>query len=313
MNPASILLFGASVTQQGGESGYVTHLKRLLSSSLVQYGVGGCHFNDAGYYLLDEAIGTTSYDLCLLDWNSTWLDTFDPNRLESVAKRLLAQQILPVFAILPTKLNIADRPSELLIIEYARQYCIPLIDLRPGFDLNHMLRDEYHTNEVGARYIAQGVQDFLVHLDVAQALQAVVHGAINPNDGPEIYLYEINRRLQLDDVLEIELNQFDSSQPVDLTVDMTIGPFSSFMGMSHDGVKVSTYQVWDLWCHYERRKLYQVLDIKAHTPIPSKLAISIEPGVIDYSVCRRADFTFNGAHELRIDKIYSTNLKLSIT
>ena len=189
---------------------------------------------------------------------------------------------------------------------------IPLIDLRPGFDLDLMLRDEYHTNEVGARYIAQGVQDFLVHLDVAQSLQAVLHGATNPKDGAEIYLYEINRRLQLDDALEIELNRFDSSQSVDLTVDMTIGPFSSFMGISHDGVKVSTYQIWDLWCHYERRKLYQVIDVKAHTPIPSKLEIFVEPGIIDYSVCRRAGFTFNGAHELRIDRVYSTNLKLSI-
>jgi hypothetical protein len=309
----SIVFYGASVTQQGGDSGYCSHLISSNTFELVrQYGIGGCHFNDAGYYLLDEAIGGDSFDLCLLDWNSTWLDTFDSNRLESVVKRLLERRILPVFAILPTKLNSEIRPSELLVIEYSRQHCIPLIDLRPEFDLDLMLRDEYHTNEIGARYIAQSIQAFLMDLNVTQALESVVLSSLNNDDGSGISLYQINRRLQLDDVLSIELNRFDPHQPIDLTIDMTIGPFSSFMGMSHDGVKVSTYQIWDLWCHYERRKLFQVIDIKEHVPIPLKLELFVEPGEVDYSVCRRSDFAFNGAHELKIDRIYSTNLKLSI-
>ena len=309
----SLVLYGASVTQQGGDSGYSSHLIASNSFELVrQYGIGGCHFNDAGYYLLDEAIGLEHFDLCLLDWNSTWLDSFDQNRLESVVERLLARRILPVFAILPTKLNSAIRPSELLVIEYARQHCIPLIDLRPGFDLDLMLRDEYHTNEIGARYIAQGIHVFLMNLNVTQVLERVVLCSPNPSDGSDVSLYQINRRLQLDDVLAIDLKRLDSSQPVDLTIDMTIGPFSSFMGMSHDGVKVSTYQIWDLWCHYERRKLYQVIDIKGHDAIPSRLEIFVEPGIIDYSVCRRANFAFDGAHELRIDRLYSTNLALSL-
>ena len=153
---------------------------------------------------------------------------------------------------------------------------------------------------------------FLVNLNVGQALEAVDCKSLKPNDGPKISLYEINRRLQLDTVLSIELNRIDLSQPIDLTIDMTIGPFSSFMGMRHDGVKVSTCQIWDMWCHYERRKLYQVIDIKEHVPIPSKLELFVEPGEIDYSVCRRSDFAFNGAQELKVDRIYSTNLKLSI-
>ena len=148
----NILAFGASVTQQGGEQGYITHAKNEFCK-IKQVGIGGCHFNDAGYYLLDEAIGEASFDLCLLDWNSTWLESFDQNRLESIVKRLLARRILPVFAILPTKLNSTVRPSELLIIEFCGKHCIPLIDLRPGIDLDIMLRDDYHTNEIGARFI----------------------------------------------------------------------------------------------------------------------------------------------------------------
>jgi hypothetical protein len=307
-----LILYGASVTQQGGESGYSTHLiKSSHFTCTRQFGIGGCHFNDAGYYLLEEAINSEGFDVCVLDWNSTWLGTFDQFRLASVVNRLLSNNILPVFAILPTNLNVNVRQSEDLVTQFSRHHGIPCIDLRLGFDRHLMLRDDYHTNEIGARAIAESLEKFLCSLDVSSILASLVPLPLDAVDAPKITIYPLNKILKSGENLSVDIRRVNTNQPVDITIDMTIGPFSSFMGMSHDGVKVTTYQIWDMWCHYERRKMYQIITSHSYISIPSKLDLYIEPGIVDYSVCRRSNFSFAGEHELRINRVYSTNLSLN--
>lgn len=309
-----LILYGADQTQQVGDSGYVTHLIKSDSFSYTrQYGIGGCHFNNAGYYLLEEALNSEDFDVCILDWNSTWLDTFDQFRVTSVVNRLLSKNILPVFAILPTKLNAVVRPSEDLVTQFAKYHGIPCLDIRPGFDRQLMLRDDYHTNEIGARKIAETLEKFLCCLDVSSILASLALPPLDAADEPIIAIHPLNKTLILGEKFSIDIERKNVNQPVDITIDMTIGPFSSFMCMNHDGTKVTTYQIWDKWCHSERRKLYPLIDIPPYISTPLKLDLYIERGSIDYSVCRQSNFSFDGEHELRINRVYSTNLALSLT
>jgi len=308
----NVLLFGASVTQQGYNSGYATYLINSPAfSSVRQYGVGGCHFNDAGYYLLHEAIGDGHYDICLLDWNSTWLGEFDEIKLTSVFTRLLKLDILPFVVILPTKQNNKPRQAEQLVTHMCDCWKIPFLDLRPGFRHDAMLRDDYHTNDVGAAFIAEALIKRLSGLDVTLTLQLIHGSRHSPSSEILLTQVKVGKAIGLAYSLSIGIQQVSSQLPVDLTIDMTIGPFSSYMGIRHDGVSVSTYQIWDQWCHYERRKLFQIINIPAQTALPHMVELFLEPGIIDYSLCRRQGFSFEGEHELRIDTIYGSNLILS--
>ena len=71
----NIIFYGASVTQQSGQSGFVPTFKNMidlnqLEYNIIQKGYGSMHLYDAGIIKIDNIINENpSY--CFIDWFST--------------------------------------------------------------------------------------------------------------------------------------------------------------------------------------------------------------------------------------------------
>ena len=81
-----IAFFGASVTQQNGESGYVPTFTKLLVENnftdavVIQKGFGSMHLFDAGICKIDEVVNENP-NICFIDWFSTGFIATDKQRL----------------------------------------------------------------------------------------------------------------------------------------------------------------------------------------------------------------------------------------
>lgn len=315
----SVLLFGASVTQQGGEAGFHSHLKSLLSSISIQLdtkGFGGCHFDDAGFYLLSSCL-KRQHQLVLLDWNSTYRGLFTEWKLLSFIDSILKNNSFPVFLILPTYKNCINRQSEDSVFELKAKGLVDVIDLRGLRELGEILRDEYHTNIDGARFYASAIYDFIQHLNYDSSIKHAQEVAAEYilAEAKQIVAtnFEYRQDIGQGESLCIRLKSKlrEASCPHDLCIGTIIGPYSGFLDIYVNSCKTQRIQIWDEWCHYERFKIFRIFDegfeFKNGSDI-IEIRLHVPNARPDYSKCRRQEFSYDDAIYMKIDNIYTANL-----
>jgi hypothetical protein len=149
----NIAFFGASITEQ--KSGYVNRFKELNTNSTIgQFGYGSMYITDAGVCFIDEVVSTRP-EYCFLDWFSS--ACYHPpenikDYLDAIVGKLFDIGCHPVFLLFYRK---QMDPRWFVMFNYlktyANQYNINCIDLSNLEDPDQYLRDNIHTNEVGAK------------------------------------------------------------------------------------------------------------------------------------------------------------------
>ena len=156
-----IHIHGASVTAQNGTDGYFNALTELIKGNekftihLSRTAYGASHFDLAGYFFLEDIFNWRP-DFCLLEWCTTSAKSFDEIKLQNVISRLVRNNIIPVWLILPRADDVAAQRK---IVAQARAtstlYKLPFIDLSDlisdDIDASLILRDVVHTNRNGAK------------------------------------------------------------------------------------------------------------------------------------------------------------------
>lgn len=293
-----IFFHGASVTQQSGASSYFQVLQNRVNKIegiiLRRSGYGGCHLNDAGFLTINSDTNEVT-DVCVLEWNTTGLSIFDEQKLQYMAGVLLSKDILPVFLILARRDTIQNsRDSERQVIKFCTDNNLLCLDYRDTVGIECGLRDDVHTNEIGANMYA----DRLFYDLIDNKLNISNVGLYF--NYKEFNIYSL-RNIVLD-VIEgfsvvIELaNVQDGAQVI---IETIRGPSSPIINI--DSKRIC---IWDQWCHFERPGFIIIASNLLNLNSTKKsLFLHVLHDNIDYSICSRT-FSYNGVKELKIRGIH---------
>jgi hypothetical protein len=318
-----ILIYGASVTAQAGDTGYFDKVKNSLESnnichvSRIYY--GGCHLDDAGFYKFEE-VQTELYDYIVFEWNTTGLIQYNELKLCYLLQKINAKGSKPIFMILPQEANISkNRNAENQIIALTKSYDIPLLDMRINLDLatfRSYVRDVVHTNVNGADFYS---------LTMIKFFSEIV-------ESPEKYWNKFNQ-LSKDDLsflsakvkpfdIELKSNQIlkfiiksKSSNFSEILIRQRIGPFSPVVSIE-DGIFSKKISLWDVYCHYERdHYLTLVADQEfknSFLRMPLEFVVSVLQENPKYELCRRDDVDFDIPKLVKLKEIYSIGVDFDI-
>lgn len=304
MRKINVLIHGASVTQQKFETSYFEQILKLDIHAgrfnFFRKAYGGCHFDDAGFLTLASDLNEfDSLDVCLLEWNTTGLSKFDPEKLKYVVGTLVNRKIVPIFLILAREDTVASsRECELQVLKFCQDFGVLCFDYRTLISPFSDLRDVVHTNLSGAVKYAQRLYTDL--LNISECLYKCF--------GSEFLYkkYEIfsMRGVSLD-VLEQKKLEIVFSEIGDLSqvvLEVVRGPSSPIILINGR----NTFSVWDEWCHFERPGFITVSrNVKENLGL---LEIRVLSDAIDYSKCRR-EFSFSGIKELKVRGVHGVNCK----
>jgi hypothetical protein len=280
------LFFGASVTAQKGDSGYVHVFSKLLVQNnfidvnIIQKGFGSMHLCDAGICKIDEVIKENP-NFCFIDWFSTGFVTNDKEYLQRLLNVIVRKLMLincKVCFLLIDRLDLGEDRLKMFknIIEYANQYNIQYIELYGNENVQELLRDSVHTNETGATFYAKKIYDYFM-VDILHNEQ--IYNLIpNDNEYSNIKCMEINK--QINDEIYITGN-FKI-----IGIEQKIGPFSGLVEITRNNIEKYNQQLWDQWCHFER------INIKLNTPFSESIKIKILQDSFDTTQCK-CDIKFN--------------------
>lgn len=151
----TLVCFGASVTAQKFETGYFQQLEHTscakLFDSVEKIAFGGSHLNMAGYAFLEDVLSLRP-KVCILDWHSTSLKSFDEVKLICIISNLAKNGCVPLWVFLPRVDTYFNYPESYF---QTKKLGIPFFDLVPHLDKFELdpsiyLRDIVHTNQNGA-------------------------------------------------------------------------------------------------------------------------------------------------------------------
>lgn len=312
----NICVYGASVTEQGGNSGFFFYLKNDLQVLIGDIDINisrisfpSASFNDAGFLFIDSFLFIKP-DFLILDWLSTAEFEFDEDKLISFLTRVLKKKIFPIIVDLPRQDSIVSRRwNSLQARRIAENFNIGYLDITgycadKGLDIFQITRDGVHSNEYGAKLYSEKIAAALAEL-------------IFTGDYIDKCRYEINLDLGL------RVNSIDLFQPVVMRkneqLSFQLFPISTSTRINNVLVEIWALQVvgvfspiikiecaeldfvdeiniWDMWCHYDRIAFKPLL---MKLSIPSKsngegysFSLKVSERVPDYSTVKREDVTF---------------------
>jgi hypothetical protein len=156
-----------------------------------------------------------------------------------------------------------------LVKQYAEKYAIDYIDITKNENITDMLRDSVHTTLLGSRLYARKIYDYFTE----------------NIEGKELLILTIPPPTVYDSIRIIDINKAVHKK-VSVCGDFTvvgiyqrIGPFSGLVSVQQDD-SISTMNMWDQWCHYEREK------IKLSTKACKRVVISVLQDSFDTSSCK---------------------------
>lgn len=315
-----MLFFGASVTAQSHGNGYYEYLATALRDRgrfVERKAFGSCHLDDAGFYAIHE-IDFSLYQFCFLDWNTTGLSEFSPDKLCYVMRSMLERLCIPVIMILPQDRNLlADRSAERQMIELAQSARIPLIDLRDGFVSHDLLRDHVHTTPEGAKYYAERLLNYIEkvltwNINNAEEMLRAVKDAL---PSTEFRFFKDDTTRIVEEGQRLMIQYAGAMSATEILFDMIIGPFSPVVEIEINGQQFRSISIWDPWCHYERNFQRIVVPRRtlATTPKWGVVSVNVLKTAPEYDHCRVKDFSFEGVRRLHLNRVLATNLDFSIT
>jgi hypothetical protein len=231
-----IVIFGASVSEQTIKhddksiTGYINYLEKNIKLLKLNYDIhritaGSCSIHDAGIALVDDVVSLNP-DICILDWCSAGETNCSYEIITSIYNKLTSKNILPINLVLPRK----DRDQNQTNLykytkEISNKYSLPFWDLSEKINkglLESILRDNVHTNHIGAQFYSEFVIHQLLHLELQPI--PVVESKIILNRK----LHEFNNNINKTRNIKIELsteNSFINNQ-IYVFLEQRIGPWS---------------------------------------------------------------------------------------
>ncbi len=246
------------------------------------------------------------------EWNTTGLSRYNGYKLQFILSKCFANDVVPIFLILPSELNLNDRVAELQIKNLKNEIGLPVIDLRNYFDhkiFNTLVRDHVHTTALGAELYANVIYDNFLKI----AIEGVnikydfkmSSGAKNLKPRSDT----VNRIYSSGDEINILIQDVQSY--AELIFRHQIGPHSPNIEIRSNNLQKSM-NFWDAHCFYEREAYHHILFpddcCSISSLLPIKLNISMAHTKPDYSLSRRPDFIFNHPFKIKLDDIYSVGL-----
>ena len=309
-----IFFYGASVTAQSNGNGFFNYLPKLENIEFDRFAMGGCHFNDAGFFLQNK-IFECSPDVCILDWNSTGQGFFDESKIQYLVLNLLNHRIVPAFMILPNKDgNVkSNRQAERQIYELASKFALQILDLR-NIDFVPCLRDSVHTNTFGANEYALKISEWVesslplwksyFNSDLSDALLTICRDH-------EIQSVTYEENLKVTNSLRIELKPTNINK-IEIVLSGSIGPYSPVIDILESGNFMRKIQVWDPWCYYERSSFFSLGAFRLPSSLEDILFVDIvlTNEVPNYSISRQSDFVFLGERYVSLSGIYCDNAQI---
>lgn len=298
----NVLFHGASVTQQSYETSYFYHLVKLtendLNITIDRKTYGGCHLNDAGFLNIDSDT-SHSVDICFLEWNTTGLDNFETLQIRYIVNILLSKKIVPVFLILLTSDSLSlnsKRKCEAQVINFCIDNNLHYFDYRKLIDPAIDLRDDVHTNELGAIKYANAIYSDL--LNIINELPNYIF-PVNL-----IFDYSINAMpdlsIKITEGSSLFVNFSEIKDNASVFIETVRGPSSPIIDINNGEKNIC---IWDRWSHYERKAF---VFISNNFDSDRSVKIKVTSEEIDYSLCAR-EFSFSGIKELNVISIYGVN------
>ena len=265
-----IVFFGASVTQQKEPGGYVGEFKKLHNPDLVhQFGYGGMQIVNAGICFIGEVLEKKP-DILVLDWSLTGGGPKFEMAVKTVIQK--AQNAgAHVFFIHFPRVDGITALAEKEIERLAPALNYSIFDLRTWFPpdlLREGLRDNCHTNAIGAKLYAEAIKAFLTSTELRLPKPIIER---LPFD--KIERYPVKKDVY--NTLKFHL----TGQLIGLY--QGIGRFSNVISVQIEDSKECKHSIWDQWCHFERDT------IKVSTePVDSDITISVLNEEIDRHLCK---------------------------
>ena len=289
-----IIFFGASVTAQTTNSstnqisGYYPLVLEYFARNhpnimIDRIAAGSSHFDNAGYCLLDKAI-EKSPDILFIDWNSTGSSSFDPLLFNSFLAKLSCHSIFPVFMLLPRASLLGNHMQRRNVQQVYDKVAnsSSILDLYKELNINstnytNLLRDECHTNNVGAKAYAEVIIERL-NLLLKQRLNQP-HGSITDQPVSSIIPVSVKnvsssfiKASRLEMQLEVVKTPYSK---ITIILENKIGPYSPVCSLKGTSIDDTKFSVWDPYCHYERANFTSIPSIRINDN-SEKIEICIE-------------------------------------
>lgn len=265
-----ILFYGASVTAQKNDSGYVQVLLRdsmkypEFEISKISY--GGSNFNQAGFSFLPEIISLKP-DIVFLDWLTPSALVFNDDKLKFFNETLLKNNIVPIWLNFPRKDDFCNsRQCYRQVKDSCSNYDIPFIDfteLLPEVKINPeaYLRDVVHTTELGAKSYAELILAYLLEVDLCKLKSLERVFSHNLYLLPKIISCNLNVTAQNYNSIEFEI---PSDGSFEFLIEAKIGPKSGivtcYLINEKDKVLKTVHKnTCDPWCYYEREMIMKII------------------------------------------------------
>jgi hypothetical protein len=312
--PQRVYFYGASVTQQSKGNGYVDAVRDLMqqdSMVIRNLGMGGCHFNDAGYFNVEQVLEWKP-TVCVLEWSTTGVGWVDDRKMNNVLAGLARIGCVPCLLVLPSKANTENvRRAESQLAGIAVAHGVPYLDLRHIARLAGTLRDDVHTTLEGAQRYAASIRPWLRDI-TRRHMSGEFRGLLErlatlcsfgvpskqPWDGTTHYGTE----------LRMPLKRIGSG-PVSVAISTTVGVHSPLVDVVLEGGGIhhaSTLSLWDRWSHYDRDLIRVLVDSQPKFPADATLELRVRVSTTapDYQSCTREGIDFTGPKWFNINALH---------
>lgn len=279
-NKLKILCYGASVTAQKDESGYVQQLRELLPNehySIKKIGRGASHFEYAGFGYAREILDYEP-DILIVDWLTPSMKKFNQRKVDLFNEYFISKGIVPIWVNFPRKDDLENqRECYLQVKKSCEKYDLTLLDVTKYVkeDPEKYLRDIVHTSKEGAvlyaAYLAEIIQN-----------QHYSLGNITSNctfDFPKCK--EVNSILNNNKSYSQDIHGGVNS--LEVLIECYIGPNVPFIKVtaygSNDSEEVSEKIInpADPWCYYSRKMVLPSIKFQMECEI-IKLTIEVANG-----------------------------------
>jgi len=304
----NILFYGASVTQQSGESSYFDNLKKKCSDNLIRLSYPSAQLYNAGFFNIYE-IKKLNPDIVFMEWSTTGEKIYDIRKLFLILNFLTLHNIIPIFLILPQSRNyFENRRSEDQLYQISKAYDISVLDLRipcraQNLELKDFLRDAVHTNKNGADLYSDCLANFLSDVTIKP-----INLTPDPLLVPKINVYDLDAEVIESKSLILEIGDHDLTS--EIAIMHKVGPYTPVIEIYSNDRLVSARNLWDQWCHYERTSFTTLISNTYFRSIHQDIKILVSPTPPIYELSANPNLTFSGKKKLLPIKLYAYNVEI---
>jgi len=274
-----IVFYGASVTEQSGESGFVPTFNKLIMDNLLNYniiqkGFGSTHINDCGICKINEIISYNP-NICFIDWFSTGLILTNKNELymylDTIVRKLMLINCKICFLLLE-RIDLCENRLIMykLVVEYSTLYNLEYIELYNNINKSELLRDTVHTTNEGAKIYANKIYKYFIKNIIDKEI--IYKNIPEKNDYDDIKILTVNKQINS----EIHMNGNFKI----IGILQKLGNFSGIIEIHRNDISPYKYNLWDQWCYFTRN------NIKLQVPWSTTLKLKILTDTFDSQSCK---------------------------